>query len=162
MAAQSTCQLSRNKPMHASKTGVLHRDNSEERQEDQYDSYGGDVPDERSEQGDRRDVERKVDDASREVHLRPNGAHPSISTRDLHQQYRRSEQRKGLQEVAKRSIEPARDPRERWPCLSRRGCPLITYLQARGMSTEDNLNEPEDDAEGQHFQLEAHALTLRD
>ncbi len=30
------------------------------------------------------------------------------------------------------------------------------------MSTEDNLNEPEDDAEGQHFQLEAHALTLRD
>ena len=96
------------------------------------------------------------------IPIRPNGAHPSNSTRDLHQQYRRSEQRKGLQEVAKRSIEPARDPRERWPCLSRRGCPSITYLQARGMSTEDNLNEPEDDAEGQHFQLEAHALTLRD
>src|SRR5258708_1061633 len=93
--------------------------------------------------------------------IRPNGPHPSNPTRDLHQQYRRSEQRKGLQEVAKRSIEPARDPRERWPCLSRRGCPSITYLQARGMSTEDNLNEPESDAEGQHFQLEAHALRLR-
>src|SRR5216683_3080821 len=148
------CQLSRNKPMHASETGVLHRDNSEERQEDQYDAYSGDVADQRSEQGGRRDVERNVDDASREVHLRPNGAHPSISTRDLHQQYRRSEQRKGLQEVAKRSLEPARDPRERWPCLSRRGCPPITHLQARRVSTKENLNEPEDDAQGQHFQLE--------
>src|SRR5260370_39337238 len=56
----------------------------------------------------------------------------------------------------------ARDPRERWPCLSRGGCPSITHLQARGMSTEENLNEPEDDAQGQHFQLEAHALRFRD
>jgi len=30
------------------------------------------------------------------------------------------------------------------------------------MSTEENLNEPEDDAQGQHFQLEAHALRFRD
>ena len=69
---------------------------------------------------------------------------------------------KGLQEVAKRSLEPARHPGERWPCLSCRGCPSITHLQARGMSTEENLNEPEDDAQGQHFQLEAHALRFRD
>src|SRR5262249_35864044 len=82
----------------------------------------------------------------------------SVSTRDLHEKYCRGEQWKGLQEIAKRPLEPARHSGQLWSRLARRGGISIADLQARGMSAEQNLNEAEDDAQGQDLQLDTHKV----